>query len=53
MSENATKIFNALISDDTEGAKAAFDVAIKDKVQDVMDTRKVKLTGDIFNQESK
>ena len=51
MSEEATKLFNALVSDDTEGAKAAFDQAITSKVEDVLDVRKVGLTGQIFNNQ--
>jgi hypothetical protein len=49
MSEGATKIFNALLSNDNDAAKEAFDSAIADKVQSVMDIKKVKMTGDIFN----
>tara|TARA_A100001391_G_C5061946_1_gene276242 strand:- start:1269 stop:1457 length:189 start_codon:yes stop_codon:yes gene_type:complete len=49
MSEGATKIFNALLSNDNDAAKEAFDSAIADKVQSVMDVKKVKMTGDIFN----
>jgi hypothetical protein len=53
MSEEATKLFNALVSDDTEGAQAAFDQAITSKVEDVLDVRKVGLTSQIFNQTGK
>ena len=49
MSEGATKIFNALLSNDNDAAKEAFDSAIADKVQSVMDIKKVKMTSDIFN----
>ena len=49
MSEGATKIFNALLSNDNDAAKEAFDSAIADKVQSVMDVKKVKMTSDIFN----
>ena len=51
MSEEATKLFKALVSNDTEGAKSAFDQAITSKVEDVLDVRKVGLTGQIFNNQ--
>ena len=44
MSEEATKLFNALVSNDTEGAQAAFDQAITSKVEDVLDLRNCQLT---------
>tara|TARA_B100001093_G_scaffold333037_2_gene318028 strand:+ start:3235 stop:3426 length:192 start_codon:yes stop_codon:yes gene_type:complete len=52
MSEEATKLFNALVSDNTEGAKIAFDQAITSKVEDVLDVRKVGLTSQIFNNQT-
>lgn len=46
---DATQIFNSLLRDDKDGARAAFDDAISSKMQDARDIRKIKLTGDIFN----
>ena len=51
MSEEATKLFNALVSDNTEGAKEAFDQAITNKLEDALEVRKVGLTGQIFNNQ--
>lgn len=51
MSEEATKLFNALVSDNTEGAKEAFDQAITSKLEDALEVRKVGLTGQIFNNQ--
>ena len=50
MSEQAAKIFNALVTNDTDAAKNAFDEAIKDKVQSVMDVKRVEVAGNIYNQ---
>lgn len=49
MSEGAQKIFNALVNDDDAAAQEAFNSAIADKIQSAMDVKKVKMTGDIFN----
>lgn len=46
---DATQIFNSLLRNDKDGARAAFDDAISSKMQDARDIRKIKLTGDIFN----
>ncbi len=50
MSEEATKLFNALVSGDDAGAEVAFADAINSKVEDALEVRKVKLTGNIFNK---
>ena len=50
MSEEATKLFNALVSGDDAGAEVAFADAINSKVEDALEVRKVKLTSDIFNK---
>ena len=50
MSEESVKLFNALVSSDEAGAKVAFADAINSKVEDALEVRKVKLTGDIFNK---
>ena len=52
MSEEATKLFNALVSDNTERAKEAFDQAITSKLEDALEVRKVGLTGQIFNNQT-
>lgn len=49
MSEQAEKIFNALVDNNTDAANQAFDSAIKDKIQTVMDVKKVQVTSQIFN----
>jgi hypothetical protein len=50
MSEEATKIFNALVQNDEAGAKDAFNQAIESKMKDAMEVRKVGLTSEIFNK---
>ena len=49
MSEEATQIFNALVNNDSEKAKEAFNQAIESKTREAMDVRKVGLTSKIFN----
>jgi hypothetical protein len=40
------------VSDNTDGAKEAFDQAITSKLEDALEVRKVGLTGQIFNNQA-
>ena len=50
MTESTKQLFNAIVTNDNEGAKEAFGSAIQDKLQDALEVKRVKMTGDIFNK---
>jgi hypothetical protein len=50
MTESTKQLFNAIVTDDKEAAQKAFGSAIQDKLQDALEVKRVKMTGDIFNQ---
>ena len=49
MSEKAQKVFNHLVVDNKAGAAQSFSAAIRDKLNDALEVRKVGLTAKIFN----
>ena len=50
MTESTKQLFNAIVTNDKEVAQQAFGSAIQDKLQDALEVKRVKMTGDIFNQ---
>ena len=50
MTESTKQLFNAIVTDDKEAAQQAFGSAIQDKLQNALEVKRVKMTGDIFNQ---
>jgi hypothetical protein len=50
MSEKAQKIFNNVVKNDKLGSAKAFGEAIRDKLEDALEVRKVGLTSEIFNK---
>jgi hypothetical protein len=51
MSENTNKIFNNIVKNDNNAATIAFGTAIREKLDDALEVRKVGLTSQIFNTE--
>ena len=51
MSENIDKIFNNIVQDNEQLATQAFGSAIREKLDDALEVRKVGLTSQIFNTE--
>ena len=49
MSENTNKIFNNIVKNDKDAATQAFGTAIREKLNDALEVRKVGLTSQIFN----
>lgn len=50
MSEKAQKIFNNVVTNNQLGSAKAFGEAIRDKLNDALEVRKVGLTSEIFNK---
>jgi len=50
MSEKANKVFNNIVKNDKVGSARAFGEAIRDKLEDALEVRKVGLTSEIFNK---
>ena len=50
MSEKAQKIFNNVVTNNKLGSAKSFGEAIRDKLDDALEVRKVGLTADIFNK---
>jgi len=50
MSEKAHKIFNNVVTNNKVGSAKAFGEAIRDKLNDALEVRKVGLTSEIFNK---
>ena len=48
--KKTTKIFNSIAKDNTKGATIAFGQAIREKLDDALEVRKVGLTSQIFNK---
>jgi hypothetical protein len=49
MSEKAQKIFNNLVTNNNVGAAKEFGEAIREKLNDALEVRKVGLTAKIYN----
>ena len=43
-------VFNKIVNNDKDGAVMAFGQAIRDKLDDALEVRKVGLTSEIFNK---
>lgn len=50
MSEKAQKIFNNIVKNNKLGSAKSFGEAIRDKLEDALEVRKVGLTSEIFNK---
>ena len=50
MSEKVNKVFNNIVKNDKVGSAKAFGEAIRDKLEDALEVRKVGLTSEIFNK---
>lgn len=48
--KKTTKIFNSIANDNTKSATIAFGQAIREKLDDALEVRKVGLTSQIFNK---
>jgi len=46
----AQDIFNGIVKNDEESTQRAFEQAIKDKLNDALEVRKVGLTAQIYNK---
>ena len=44
------KVFNTIVKNDKQAATVAFSQAIREKLDDAMEVRKVGLTSEIFNK---
>lgn len=49
MSENINKVFNNIVKNNKNAATMAFGTAIREKLNDALEVRKVGLTSQIFN----
>jgi len=47
--ENTEKLFNALVSGDSEEIQSSFASTVGEKMQQALDIRKVRVTSNVFN----
>ena len=50
MSENTQKVFNSVVTNNKVAAAQSFGRAIREKLSDALEVRKVGLTAEIFNK---
>lgn len=50
MSEKVNKVFNNIVKNDKVGSARAFGEAMREKLDDALEVRKVGLTSQIFNK---
>jgi|TARA_B110000908_G_C10159290_1_gene405203 hypothetical protein len=49
--EQTEKLFNALVSGDSDEIQSSFATAVGEKMQQAYDIRKVRITSDVFNKQ--